>query len=69
MDQPYGPLHIEDLIMIHPICVLNGCISNSCFKIDKKFASLEGDGTGSLTLVFDSQILQLKTHDSLYPTL
>ena len=38
----YDPYHLA-------ICVLNGCISNSCFK---KFAVLEGDGIGSLTLVF-----------------
>ena len=69
MDQPYGLSHIKDLIITHPICVLNGYISNSCFKIDKKVAVLEGDGIGSLTLVFDSQILQLKTHGSLYLTL
>ena len=59
-------LHNKELIMIHPIPILNSYISNSCFK---KFAVLDDDGIGSLTLVFDSQILQLKSHDSLYPTL
>ena len=59
-------LHNKELIMIHSIRVLNGHISNSCFK---KFAVLDGDGKGSFNLVFDSQILQLKSHDSLYPTL
>ena len=43
-------LNIKELIMIHPIRVLNGYISNSCFK---KFAVLDGDGIGFLTLVFD----------------
>ena len=41
--------------------------------LDMSFAVLpgvlEGDGIGSLTLVFDSQILQLKSYDRLYPTL
>ena len=59
-------LHNKELIMIHPIHVLNSYISNSCFK---KFAVLDGDGIGSFTLVFASQILQLKSHDSLYPTI
>ena len=58
MDQPYCPFaYIKELIMIHPIRVLNGYISNSCFKTS---AVLDGGGIGSLTLVFDSQIPQLK---------
>ena len=56
-------LHNKELIMMHPIRILNSYISNACFKM---FAVLDGDGMGSLT---DSQIVQLKSHDSLYPTL
>ena len=54
MDQPYCPF-AKQLKITHPNHVLNGYISYSCFK---KFTALDGDGTGSLTLVFDSQIFQ-----------
>ena len=56
-------LHNKEVIMIHPIRILNSHISNSRFKV---FAVFDGDGIGSFTLVIDSQILP---HDSLYPTL
>ena len=54
IDQPYCPF-AKQLKMIHPSHMLNGYISYSCFK---KFEVLDGDGTGSLTLVSYSQNLQ-----------